>query len=284
MKKIVGFIKLLRPANCLMMGFGVIVGASLIDTASYFSVVSLKLLLGFITAFTLTGASMAVNDYHDREIDMVNEPNRPIPSGLVKPKESLVFAAVLTLTGFVAAFLTNLFCLLTAVTSWIVSMTYVTKGKRTGLPGNFLVSACVAISLVYGSFIIRQNLPLNAMLYASLAFLANTGREVTKGIVDVEGDKTKKIGTIAISYGAKIAAYMASGFFLSAVCLSFLPLWLGLVSNWFIPFVVVADIGFTISSIMLMREYSRENAERIKNQVLVWMLTGLTAFIAGTMK
>ncbi|MEM2110624.1 MAG: geranylgeranylglycerol-phosphate geranylgeranyltransferase [Candidatus Bathyarchaeia archaeon] len=283
MKKTISFIRLLRPVNCLMMGFAVIVGASLIDTVS-FADFSLNLLLGFITAFTLTGASMAVNDYYDREVDMINEPSRPIPSGIIKPKESLIFAAVLTAIGLVAAFFTNLFCLMIAAASWVVSITYVTKGKRTGLPGNFLVSACVAIPLVYGSFVIRQDLALNTMVYASLAFLASTGREVTKGIVDIEGDKTKKIGTIAISYGTKNAAYMASAFFLSAVCLSFLPLWLGLVSNWFIPFVVVADVGFVSSSVMLMRKHSRENAKKIKNQVLVWMLMGLIAFIAGTIK
>ena len=85
-----GFLRIMRPLNCLMMGFAVIVGASLVSALNF----SINLLLGFVTSFTLTGASMAINDYYDREIDAINEPNRPIPSGAVSPKEALSFAAV----------------------------------------------------------------------------------------------------------------------------------------------------------------------------------------------
>jgi len=287
MNRAVGFVRLIRPVNCLMMGFAVIVGASLVMSDPLSAGIMLWLILGYVTAFTLTGASMAINDYYDREIDAINEPNHPIPSGIVKPQESLIFAAILTILGLAAAALTNPpnpSCLIVAVISWVVSVTYNTKGKRTGLPGNFLVSTCVAISFIYGSFVVGQGLGLSTVLFASIAFLSNTGREVTKGIVDIKGDESKKIRTVAISHGEKAAAYVASLFFLSAVCLSFLPIFLGLVRVWFIPFVAIADLGFIASSAMLIREYSRENAKRIKNLVMVWMMIGLIAFMAGTIR
>ncbi len=284
MNRFTGFLRLMRPVNCLMMGFAVIVGTSLVWANSASAETFLKLLFGFVTGFTLTAASMAVNDYYDREIDIINEPNRPIPSGTVKPKESLAFAAVLTALGFIAAFFTNLLCLAVAVISWIVSVTYVTRGKSTGLPGNFLVSACVAIPLIYGSIVISQNIASNALIFALLAFLSNTGREVTKGIVDIEGDKTKKIQTMAIKYGAKTAAYLAAAFYFLAILLSLLPMVIGIVSIWYIPFVAVADLGFATSSIMLIQKSTRKNAERIKNLALAWMLIGLIAFIAGTIR
>ena len=145
MGKASGFLRLIRPLNCLMMGFAVIVGASLASPLNF----SISLLLGFITSFTLTGASMAINDYYDREIDAINEPNRPIPSGVVTPKEALFLAFVLSIIGFIAAFETNVPCLIVAVIAWIVSVTYITEGKRTGLPGNFLVSTCVVIPFIY---------------------------------------------------------------------------------------------------------------------------------------
>jgi len=226
-----GFLRLIRPLNCLMMGFAVIVGASLVSALNF----SINLLLGFVTSFTLTGASMAINDYYDREIDAINEPNRPIPSGAVSPKEALSFAFVLSLVGFVAALVTSISCFIVAVIAWVIFVAYTTKGKRTGLPGNFLVSACVVIPFIYGGFVV-ENLKLPVILFAAIAFLSNTGREVTKGIVDVEGDKSQNINTIAVMFGDKTAAFMASVFLVLAVGLSPLP-WL-----WKTRFQVVPSI------------------------------------------
>lgn len=273
-----GFLRLIRPLNCLMMGFAVIVGVSLVSDLNF----SINLLLGFITSFTLTGASMAINDYYDREIDAVNEPNRPIPSGAVSPKEALPFALVLSLIGVITAFGTNVSCLIVAVIAWIASVTYITKGKRTGLPGNFLVSACVVIPFIYGGFVVEKpELPI--ILFTAIAFLSNTGREVTKGIVDVEGDRSQNVRTVAVLYGERTAAVASLFFSFLAVSLSPLPWLWGLVSDWFLPLVILTDMGLIVSSVSLLRDYSRKNARRVKNLSLVWFITGLLAFIAGTL-
>jgi len=275
-----GFVRLMRPMNCAMMGFAVIIGAALASFAepggSW-----LNLAYGFVTGFTLTAASMAINDYYDREIDAVNEPQRPIPSGTVKPKEALVFASILTATGFIAALLTNLSCLLTAMVAWMVFTAYTVVGKRSGLPGNFLVSVCVAVPFVYGSVVVTSIVRLNVLVFALMAFLSNAGREVTKGIVDVQGDRAQNVKTVAVRYGEKTAAIVAAGFYVSAVLLSPLPWILSLVSFWFLPFVAVTDLGLTASSVMLLRDCSRENARRVKKAVLLWFLFGLLAFVAG---
>ena len=271
-----GFLRIIRPLNCLMMGFAVIVGASLVSALNF----SINLLLGFVTSSTLTGASMAINDYYDREIDAINEPNRPIPSGAVRPKEALSLAAVLSLVGFAAALMTNISCLIVAMITWMIFVTYTTKGKRTGLPGNLLVSTCVVIPFIYGGFVV-ENLELSVILFAAMAFLSNTGREITKGITDVEGDKSQNIKTIALLFGERTAAILASILSALAVSLSPLPWLWGLVSDWFVPFVVLTDVGLIISSISLLRNYSRRNARKVKKLILVWFITGLLAFIAG---
>ena len=72
-----------------MIGFAVIVGVAFASTRVLGFFLP-HLFYGFITGFMLTAASMAINDYYDREIDAINEPNRPIPSGLNTPKEALV--------------------------------------------------------------------------------------------------------------------------------------------------------------------------------------------------
>jgi geranylgeranylglycerol-phosphate geranylgeranyltransferase len=280
MSKVNGFVRLVRPVNCAMMGFAVIVGAVLANQ-QFSSVDWLNILYGFITGFMLTAASMTINDYYDRAIDAINEPSRPIPSGLVSAGEALVFVLVLSAIGFVFAYLASFLCLLVAVISWIIVATYVTVGKRSGLPGNFLVSACVAIPFIYGSITVVNQVELNVWLFAAMAFLSNTGREITKGIVDVKGDEAQGVRTLAVRYGERNAAVVASLFYVSAVSLTPIPWILSLVSFWFIPFVLVTDLGFVVSSFLLVRDYSRENARKIKNMVLAWFVLGLLAFVFG---
>ena len=277
MGKLTGFLQIIRPLNCLMMGFAVIVGASLVSTLN----LTLNLLFGFVTSFALTAASMVINDYYDREIDAINEPNRPIPRGAVSPKEALIFALALSVIGFVAAFETNMPSLVMALIALIISITYITRGKGTGLPGNFLVSATVVIPFVYGGLAVGQ-LETSTLLFVAIAFLSNTGREITKGIVDIEGDKSHNIKTIAVTHGERTAAFVAAAFSLLAVSLSPLPWMWGLVSDLFLPPVILTDLGLIVSAILLLRDYSRTNAKKIKNLSLAWFVTGLLAFILGS--
>jgi geranylgeranylglycerol-phosphate geranylgeranyltransferase len=282
MGKVGGYLRLLRPVNCLMMGFAVIVGAALASPNAVGDRWQ-ALAYGFVTGFMLTAASMAINDYYDREIDAVNEPNRPIPSGTVKPKEALIFASILTVVGFASAYLTNYACFFTALLAWTIFVTYTTIGKRSGLPGNFLVSACVAIPFIYGSLVVTGEVVLNVLIFVSMVFLSNTGREITKGIVDVQGDEARGVKTLAVRFGARKAAWAASLFYVSAVVLSPLPPLLMSISFWFIPLVAITDFGLLASSAMLLRDYSRENARKVKNTVLLCFVVGLLAFLVGAL-
>jgi geranylgeranylglycerol-phosphate geranylgeranyltransferase len=283
MRKLFGYLRLMRPVNCLMMGFAVIVGAALASLGD-FGVFWRNLVYGFMTGFMLTGASMAINDYYDREIDAINEPDRPIPRGLIKPKEALVFSFSLTTIGFAAACLTSVFCFVTAIATWIIAVTYTTIGKRSGLPGNFLVSTCVAIPFIYGSLAIVNAFKPNVLVFVSIVFLSVTGREITKGIVDVKGDEARNIRTLAVRYGEKTAAIVATLFCLSAVLLSPIPWFLNFVSFWFVPLVAVTDVGLTVSSFMILKDASRENAKKVKNMTLLWLVVGLLAFIVGALR
>jgi geranylgeranylglycerol-phosphate geranylgeranyltransferase len=162
-----------------------------------------------------------------------------------------------------------------------VVVTYVTVGKRSGLPGNFLVSTCVAIPFIYGSLAILNYVPLSVVLFTLMAFLSNTGREITKGIVDVKGDKAEGIKTLAVRYGDKNAAVVAALFYVSAVALTPIPPLLSLVSFWFIPIVMVTDIGLVVSSALLLKNPSRDNAKKIKNLILLCFVIGLFAYVFG---
>lgn len=281
MNKLGGFIRLMRPVNCAMMGFAVLVGAVL-ASPQFGSLNWLNILFGFLTGFTFCAAAMVINDYYDRAIDAINEPSRPIPSGLVKTREALAFVVVLSAVGFAFAFLVSVLCFAVAAASLVITATYLTVGKRSGLLGNFLVSACVAIPFIYGSIVAVGWVSLNVVLFASMAFLSNTGREITKGIVDVKGDSAEGVKTLAVRFGERSAAVAAVLFYVSAVALTPVTWLLGLVGIWFVPFVLVTNFGLVGSSVLLLRDYSRENSRRIKNMVLLWFVMGLLAYIFGS--
>jgi geranylgeranylglycerol-phosphate geranylgeranyltransferase len=288
MSKLGGFIRLMRPINCAMMGFAVLVGA-ILASPLLGSLNWQNIVYGFLTGFMFCAAAMVINDYYDRKIDAINEPNRPIPSGLIKTNEALAFMGGLVVLGFVFAILVSplsfgLICLGVAAASLAITVTYITVGKRSGLPGNFLVSACVAIPFIYGSVTAIGTVGLNVLLFASMAFLSNTGREITKGIVDVKGDRSEGVKTLAVRFGESRAAVVAVVFFVSAVALTPVTWVLGLVGFWFVPLVLVTDVGLLACSVLLLLDHSREKARRIKKVVLYLFLVGLLAYIFGVIK
>lgn len=278
MEKINGFINLIRPINCLMMGLAVLIGGFIAaKLASQEALMS-----GFTTAFALTASSMAINDFYDRSVDAVNEPKRPIPSGIIHPAEALIYAFFFSVIGLVGAYLTNTVSFIVALIFFAVSLLYNTWGKKTGLLGNFMVSACIAIPFIYGGLAVGKGIVKILVVFALLAFLSNTGREITKGISDVEGDHRRNVRTIAILFGPKTAAYTATAFYGLAVALSGIPWIYQMVSNIaYVPIVLLANIGFIGSSILLLKDYSRENAKRVKNLVILCMFIGLIAFLIG---
>ncbi|MDQ1279310.1 MAG: geranylgeranylglycerol-phosphate geranylgeranyltransferase [Thermoproteota archaeon] len=283
MNKAVGFLRLLRPVNCLMMGGAVLVG----ELISYRNVYpDLPSLLGFFTSFLLTGASMTANDYWDRQVDKVNAPDRPIPSGVISERTGIYYASLMAVIGLITALLISLPCLIIAVAALLVSLAYSFRGKEAGLVGNFMVSTCVAIPLLFGGFLYKSSFSdfsglSSLLIFIFMAFFANTGREITKGIADIEGDKLRNVRTIALRWGTGTASVVAVVFYVLAVGLSVFPWTEGMVSWLYLPFVLVADAGFVASSFILLREYSKKNAIRVKRMILLWMAVGLVAYVAG---
>ena len=277
------YLRLMRPVNCVMMGVAVLIGEFIALKGSLNPYASL---LGFLTAFTLAGGSMAANDYFDREVDAVNEPDRPIPSGQVTPGQALAFSAFLGALGLVFAFLSwklfqGLFAPLVAGVSFALALGYNGWGKRFGLLGNLMVSACVAVPFLYGAFMVGVLPSLLLALFAALAFLSNTGREIVKGIADMAGDRLRRIETLALKYGPRPAAQAASAFYLAAVALSFIPPVLGLVSVYYLPPVALSCLGFAYTSFKILGRPEVGEARRLKRLSLLWMLFGLIGFMAG---
>jgi 4-hydroxybenzoate polyprenyltransferase len=73
-------------------------------------------------------------------------------------------------------------------------------------------------------------------------------------------------------------------FYVSAVALTPVTWFLNLVGVWFIPFVLVTDVGLVACSVILLLDHSREKARKIKNVVLLLFLVGLLAYVFGSFK
>jgi len=272
------FLTLVRIPNCLMIGLAVLVAETIgLGTLPN----PTQAIFGFLTAFLLLAGTMVFNDIQDVQVDRVNSPNRPIPSGKVTIRQayglSVVFSAFALLSSLVLGILT----FLTALFALALMAYYNTHGKKTGLLGNVVVSFNVALPFFFGGLAVNSLRPL-LFIFFLLAFLANTAREVAKGIADVAGDSSKGIMTIAVMQGPKRAAELAAAFFVVAVLLSFLvPVLDQRVSMLYYPIVVVADLGFFYSSYRLIRDPTATTVRKVKSQVLVWMLLGLVGFFVG---
>ncbi len=273
-----GLVSMMRLPNSVMEGFAVIVGE--IIATPY--VTGEAVLFGYLTGFFLLAAGNIVNDYFDRDVDAINEPGRPLPSGSVSLAQVVSFAIILCSLGLLFAAQTGIWTSILAVISLVVMMGYNARLKKTGLPGNALVSLNVAVPFIYGGLVVGK-LPWTLLIFATLAFISNVGREVVKGIVDVAGDKVKGIRSVAVKMGNAYAAKQGAAWFLVAVALSVLPLGLGLVSNYYIPLVIVCDAGFILTSYSIVTNPTPLNAKRNKKYVLAWMLFGLLAFVVGAL-
>jgi len=273
-------LEIIRPVNCFMMGLAVIVGVFLalgrtIELAYW------KLAAGFLTGFLLTASSMVSNDYADREIDAVNAPQRPIPRGAVGSREALTYFIILAFLGLAASILTGLTTFLIALASFLSALAYNFYGKKTGLPGNFLVSFNVAVPILYGAAL-AGFFSTRILVFWAMILLSNTSREVIKDIADVEGDRVKGVRSLAIVFGEKPAALIAAILIIVAVLLSPIPILQSVVSPLYM-IVAVTDIGFVYSTAKLLRILSRETALEVKKEYLTWMLIGLIAFLAGSL-
>jgi len=274
------YLEIMRPINSLMVGVAIIIGTVITGGINILDNLII-LFYSFLTGFTLTGASMAINDYYDRKIDAINEPKRPIPSGRISPQSAVVFTVILSVLGLASSWQISMGAFIIAIFAWAVMMVYSMWGKRTGFLGNLMVSSCISLPFIYGG-LISGKIPAS-LSFSLLAFLSNTGREITKGIVDIQGDKTAGIRTIAVTHGATRAADIATLFFIGAVASSVIPVYLDLVSFWYIPFVLTTDIGLIVSSYQIIADPSRETSRKIKTRILYLMIIGLIGFAAGSL-
>ena len=200
----------------------------------------LHILIGVPIPALIVWASMAINDYYDYPSDKANHRlDRPLVRNAFPPKVALISSIVMFVIGaLLSAVLVNLGLL--DVNYWVVvltivfifiSISYSTWLKKYGFLGNIGVSMSYPAAILLGGFVVGFGNDLifyTILTFSLLIFFSALGREVLKGVMDVEGDKVQGIKTIAIRYGEKNAAFITFFFFIIAAIFAPIPLVLGL--------------------------------------------------------
>jgi len=275
-----GALDLIRPVNCAMIGFAVIVGAFVSRPPT---VSAVQLGLGFLTGFFVCAYSMAVNDVYDVEIDRVNRPERPIPSGRVSVQEGSRLSFVALAAGIVCAVLSfNPLAVVIAAAYAFLSWLYNARAKKTGLAGNLIVASSLAIPFIYGGAIGGGSIAGSLLLLMALtAFFSGVGREVVKAMADVEGDAKRDVNSLARSRGLAFASRVGALFFLLAVLTSWVPLVTGLANEVYSFGVVVPDAIFLYLAVTIVARHEPASAYTVKRIALAGMTVGLLVFIGG---
>ena len=278
------YFALVRPINCAMIGFAVVIGF-FVSRPSVASLSWLQVGLGFLTGFFVCAYSMVVNDAYDVEVDKVNRPERPIPSGEVSLGSAYRFAMVLLLAGLACSALSlNLGALAIAAVYALLSWIYNAAAKRTGLPGNLIVASSLAIPFIYGGVVSDGSFAGSLLLMMALtAFFSGVGREVVKAMADVEGDAKRGIRSVARSRGQRAAAAVGASFFLLAVLASWAPLFAGIANGFYRFGVAVPDAVFVSLAAAILAKPDAVRAHTVKGYALLGMTVGLVVFIGGAL-
>lgn len=163
-------------------------------------------------AALVTAAGNVINDYFDYDIDAINKPRRPLPSGAVTRGEARWLYILLLIAIAVCIALLPLF-----EGAWIGAWAillhwYSSRLKRMYLAGNLLVSAVAASGFVLGAAAAGD--AAAGMLPAGLTFFFVLGRELVKDVEDIEGDRACGARTVPVVAGRRAALGAASAIFI----------------------------------------------------------------------
>ena len=267
--------EIIRPLNCLMAGFAVLIGAMVASGGPF----TLDIYFGLVIAFIIAGAGFIINDYYDFDVDSVNRPHRPLPSGRISLVWAYRYALLLFGAGILLSVLINVYALTIVVCNSLLLYTYARSiKKRGGIEKNLTVSYLVASPFLFGGAVVGNVTP--TLFLVLLAGLANTSREIVKDIEDFEGDRLFAM-TLPTKIGFDKSAKLAGGFMLAAILLSPLPYIMGILGRYYLFFVSIANVLF-FTSFAFSRNITVQNAKRTQRFIKLGMFLALFAFLIGS--
>ncbi|WP_049925231.1 geranylgeranylglycerol-phosphate geranylgeranyltransferase [Halopiger goleimassiliensis] len=266
-----GVVELLRPVNVVAASALTFIGAFV---AGGVAAESIAVAAAVVATGLAVGAGNAINDYFDREIDRINQPDRPIPRGAVSPRGALAVSIVLFAIAVGLTLLLPLPAIVIAGVNLVALVTYTQVFK--GLPGlgNALVAYLVGSTFLYGAGAVGDVAP--AVVLGILAAVATLTREIVKDVEDVEGDREEGLNTLPIAIGERRALWIAAALLVAGVVASPVPYFLGYFGVAYLGVVLPAN------AVMLYAGYvSFADPTAGQQQLKYGMFLAALAFVVG---
>ena len=284
---LIGSLIIMRPINCIMGTLTVIIGILNTRTGIPINILLINLVLGILTYYFIAGSGMIINDIYDIEIDKINRPDRPIPSGAVSLKQAKILfiltfgiGVMISIIHYLIFDLSGLNVIL-AVFFGLIGWLYAAWGKKQGFIGNIIVGISFSIGLIYGAVLNSLTIPPYIYYFFLTAFFLLLSREIVKGCEDIEGDKEEGVKTLAIKLGTKKAIRFSLLFEVLAIIFFILPIFTNIINPLLFIIFMIFGIVVVLTAIILSlsKNLEQENFKKISLLLKSGALLGLIAFI-----
>ncbi len=212
-------LQLMKPITWIPLIWGVVCGAASSGGYSW----QLEDLVQAFTCMLLSGPLMAgytqtLNDFYDREIDAINEPYRPIPSGAISVPQVVTQIVGLLVFGLGIAYALDrwaghefptMFCLtlLGAFLAYIYSAPPL-KLKQNGWAGNYALGASYIALPWWAGHALFGELNWTIVILTLIYSLAGLGIAVVNDFKSVEGDRQLGLNSLPVMFGVGTAAWI----------------------------------------------------------------------------
>jgi len=229
-----------------------------------------QMVLGFLTLFFISGSANISNDYFDREVDRINLPSRPLPSGRITARGLWALFILFSAAGLITAALLSLQVLALVAVFWAVSVLYNFRLKEYGFFGNVVVATCLGMIFIT-SGLIAGAISGVVVTFAALAFFFDLGEEIASDAMDMKGDEARSSQSLAKLFGKARAMQVAGIMYLVFFLVTLLPFLAGWFSYDYLILVAIMDLFMIHSSLILVRSRIIEEGRRqIRHLYLAW--------------
>ncbi len=223
------YVDFARPFTLLPPALGVVSGAVTAwgahgTRAALTSELLLPVLWGALMAAVLNSANNAINQIYDLDIDRVNKPKRPLPSGALGMRGAWIFTLACTAISLVLAWLATpsglegrrecfWIVVVTCVLCWAYSAPPL-QTKRKGFWANITIAIPRGMLLkVAGWSTVKTIVDAEPWFIGAIFGLFVLGAASTKDFAAIEGARAGGCTTLPILYGVKKAAWIIAPFF-----------------------------------------------------------------------
>ncbi|MEW5313621.1 MAG: hypothetical protein WDW38_005175 [Sanguina aurantia] len=216
-------VQLTKPVTWIPLIWGVACGAAASGTYQWNDPTQVGQLLScmMMSGPFLTGFTQTINDYYDRDIDAINEPYRPIPSGRISEQDVIVQIWVLLFAGLGTAYGLDRWVghetptlLYLALFGSFISYIYSApplKLKQSGWAGNFaLGSSYIALPWWAGQALFGTLSP-DVMVLTVLYSIAGLGIAIVNDFKSIEGDRQMGLQSLPVAFGIDTAKWICVG-------------------------------------------------------------------------